>query len=149
MKNRKFPSLHKWLYTPKVIALLDPWQCGWGDGGCAMLAEALRRCAARFDVPASLLAFVRASDGQLLHVLCRTYEVLVDFDGYDSVHRKLRQWRELEAVRYEVAVRAVSQEELKQDADIPFDEATIEALADLLRRNYTKIEDLSYLWGLT
>ena len=29
------------LYSPGVFALLDPYRCGWLDGGCRILADAI------------------------------------------------------------------------------------------------------------
>ena len=71
--------LRAFLFEEPQFALLEPLGCGWGDGGCAILADAL---AAWLGPYRARLAMVADARGAVQHVAVRTAgDMVVDADG--------------------------------------------------------------------
>jgi hypothetical protein len=85
--------LHEFLYSPDIFALLDPHGCGWLDGGCRILADAVGLWLA-IDYRAALVDVA----GHAQHSFIMIDDWHIDGDGISRPDTFLRRWRDLEGV---------------------------------------------------
>lgn len=75
-------------------SLLTPFECGWLDGGCLPLAQAL----VVWLGPQTRLWAVRDSSGRAQHVVARLGDTYLDGDGVSSANTLLERWERLERI---------------------------------------------------
>jgi len=89
-------QLHRYLYRPECFASLDcpGFECGWRDGGCRVLAQALH-----LWLGAGALGLIVNGDaGAAGHVVYQVGRWLLDGDGVSTAPTLLRRWRTQEGV---------------------------------------------------
>lgn len=87
-------ALRTQLQAPVMWSLLEPFECGWLDGGCLPLAQAL---IVWLGSEAELWT-VRDGSGRAQHVLARLGDWYLDGDGISSATVLLSRWRRLERI---------------------------------------------------
>lgn len=87
-------ALHDILYNGRMWALLEPLGCGWLDGGCLPLAQAL---SVWLGSGAKLWA-VRDGFGRAQHVVVRLGDLYLDGDGASSAQALRRRWKRWEGI---------------------------------------------------
>jgi len=85
------------LYEPEIWALLEPYGCGWGDGGCAILAQAVCRW---LNLSDEALRLVVDDRGLVQHVVVVIGPLCIDGDGPVACEGFLRRYRSLENLEY-------------------------------------------------
>jgi len=114
-----------------AFQLLAPWQCGWLDGGCHILADAVQMW-----LGAAATTLWGVSHGQHLpdHIVVQCGGWYLDGDGVSSKRALLRRWRRVEHVPgatlfpYNAAAG--------ERSGIPRDRETSACLAQLLGRRW-------------
>ena len=122
-------QLRRFLYTPPIFALLDPWQCGWLDGGCRILGEAV----VLWLGPEAALTAVLGASGQTAHVLVRYRGWLIDGDGLTRADTLIRRWLQVEHV---AGAHLGSFERAPASPEIPSDREVSRRLAEQLESRF-------------
>ena len=94
-------KLHRVLCSKCGFAILDGWQCGWTDGGCLVLANALRRWLGEGEIVSvweDLVYDNRSPDHVQHHTILSINGWVVDGDGVAERNKFLELWREREGV---------------------------------------------------
>jgi hypothetical protein len=123
-------SLHRLLYSKTVFALLDPYRCGWLDGGCLIAADAI---GIWLGVPGRA-ALVNGTD-RAQHAFILVGDWCLDGDGISSRGAFLRRWRELEGVNGVIVAdgrAAIAATQRVSGTDMPADRAISARLAAIL-----------------
>ncbi len=125
--------LSQWLWAEEQFSIIDKFQCGWNDGGCNILADALIEY---FGGAAERVAIFGSSDrgdrGQPQHVLVRVGGEYIDADGSQSARSLLDKMSELEGVENGV-IRAYP--EYTSDS-IPTDKQASSELSQRIRAEF-------------
>lgn len=95
MPSAERPDLRSLLYAPQAWDLLEPLGCGWLDGGCRILADALNEW---LGPSAEKMALLDEA-GRIQHVLIRIGRVFIDGDGMTLEHEILARWQDLEGIK--------------------------------------------------
>jgi hypothetical protein len=124
-------ELRRFLHLPETFALLDPLQCGWLDGGCRILAVALRRWLSNDTID---LRRIGTDEQPCHHVMARCGVWYLDGDGVSDEHTLLHRWRTVEGVP---GTRILPYDAAKLDAEfIPFVEGICTGLVERLARRF-------------
>jgi hypothetical protein len=115
-------ALQEWLYRPEIMGLV-PQGGSWLQGGCWILAEALRRV---FE--GELWMIVEADDPTPQHVVCRVGRRYLDGDGSSDARELLRRWED-EEMLHRPRLQPLSEERVR---GIPYDEAAVCKLVELI-----------------
>ena len=75
-------------------AILEPWSCGWLDGGCRVLSDALVVWLGSIARPLALVNTV----GAVQHVVIQCGAYYLDGDGISDAATLLDRWRRLERI---------------------------------------------------
>lgn len=136
-------SLHRLLYSSAVFALLDPYRCGWLDGGCLIAADAIGTW---LGVPGRAALVNRT--GRAQHAFIAVGDWCLDADGISSRAIFLRRWRNLEGVNGVIVPdgrAAISRSQRVSGPDMPADNAISARLAAILEQTMPAAEVLRTL----
>jgi hypothetical protein len=122
--------LHRFLWSPPIFARLAPYGCGWNDGGCRILAEAL----VAWLGPAAAIAFVCTADGEVEHVVALVGPWVLDGDGISPRSSFLDLWGRREGIA--AAHLALFDAAVLEGSPIPADAALSRALAAALATRF-------------
>lgn len=123
------PALKRACHTKKFFRFLDSWQCGPLDGGCLIVAEALRQALGRGEIwglygfPISHLQPGKAITGTWQHAVLRVDGLYFDGDGCSTWEELEERWQEQEAVlvtglRYTPDILATPSEDHPYDLEV-------------------------------
>ncbi len=130
-------AVRRALWTDEALALL-PVGCGWNDGGCLLLADAL---CVLLGGDARLIAVVSGVDRVAQHYVVRLPPRhgpgwYLDADGAALYATLLRRWSEVERVRLPRLVPAAN---AVRHLDVPRDPQVSERIARWLRKQVKSV----------
>ena len=86
------PALHTFAYSDPVRPMIDPYECGWQDGGCFIFAVALCLWLAPDAEPACLYRASLKDEQTADHWVCHIDGFFLDSDGVYTEAGLLNQW---------------------------------------------------------
>lgn len=92
------------LMSNTALAILDLWSVGWTDGGCLVLAQALRRWLDAGDI-LGVWETVPLREAIQHHAVLNINGWLIDGDGITTEGGLIRRWKE-DLFRHRVELRA-------------------------------------------
>lgn len=95
MKSR----LHAFAYSDPVRRWIDPYECGWHDGGCFIFAVALCLWLAPEAEPAALYRTSLKDEQTADHWVCHIGGHFLDADGVYNASSLVNRWSQHPGVR--------------------------------------------------
>lgn len=93
------PALHTFACSDPVRRLIDPYECGWQDGGCFIFAVALCLWLAPDAEPACLYRASLKEEQTADHWVCHIDGCFLDSDGVYGAAGLLNQWNHYPGIK--------------------------------------------------